>query len=363
MQANMLFSTARPVAPGIPLFLAPDSPEAENTVDVFARPSNIGAALTGPEILGFQTGGVMWAFFYNDALILDRYGILPVLAYGELRNEDWRFAAGLQFNVFCPTTPNMLTFSMLLGSGNAGNNFPGQFRIERYLYLTEESQLTVQFALSDPAPTGVITQNPILQIITGAPSLRINEDNGWPNVEARIAYSLGEEIQAGIARVRPIEIGVSGVVGQQRAALLAAPNVVADVYGVGVDARLPMSERFGVQGEAFFGQGLGYLNAGVLQNTNAATFEAIRTRGAWGEVYFYLTPCLHTHWGAGIDDPLDVDLAALQIEQNATAFGNIIWDITRQFRVGFETTWRRTDYVLLPDNEGFGFHTQVQWSF
>jgi len=118
-----------------------------------------------------------------------------------------------------------------------------------------------------------------------------------------------------------------------------------------------------VQAEAFVGQGLGFLNAGVLQSTNSATFTAIRSRGGWGEIYYYITPCLHTHWGAAIDDPIDRDLAASQITKNQTGFANIIWDITRQFRVGFEFTWRKTDYVALPDNQGAGFHTQVQWAF
>jgi hypothetical protein len=110
------------------------------------------------------------------------------------------------------------------------------------------------------------------------------------------------------------------------------------------------------------GQALGFLNAGVLQSTNSTTFAAVRTRGAWGEVYYHLTPCLHTHWGAGIDNPIDRDLAPSQVARNQTAFANLIWDITRQLRVGFELTWRRTDYVALPGNQGEGFHTQVQWS-
>jgi hypothetical protein len=89
---------------------------------------------------------MFWAFLYNDALIVDRYGVLQVQAWGEIKNEDWRFAAGLQFNVFCPNVPTMLTFSALLASGDPGNNFVGQFRIERYLHPGDDSQWTMQFA-------------------------------------------------------------------------------------------------------------------------------------------------------------------------------------------------------------------------
>lgn len=88
-----------------------------------------------------------------------------------------------------------------------------------------------------------------------------------------------------------------------------------------------------------------------------------RSSRAWGEIYYYINPCLHTHWDGGVDDPINRDLAATQITINETAFANIIWDITKQFRVGLEFTWRKTNYLVLPDNEGTGYHTQVQWSF
>jgi hypothetical protein len=363
LQANMMFNTARPVAPGIPMFLAPNSPEPENTVDIYARSSSLGAVFTGPEVGNFKAGGLMLAMFYDDALIIDRYGFLPLQAFGELRNEDWRIAAGLQFNVFAPNLPTMLTFSAMIGSGNAGNNFPGQFRIERYLHPDDNSQWTIQAALSDPVATGVTSNSPISTIITGAPALFITEDNGWPMVEGRVAYSVGELKQEGLEAKRALEVGVSGVGTQLRSAIALNPNVVADVYGVSIDYRWRINDRWGIVGEAFFGQGLGFLNAGVLQSVNSATRDAIRTRGAWGEVYHYLTPCLHTHWGAGFDNPIDADLNVAQITYNQTLFANLIWDVTHQFRVGFELTYRETDYVALPNNQGVGLQTQVQWTF
>jgi hypothetical protein len=359
----MLFNTARPVAPGIPLFLLPGTNQPQNTLDIYARSSNIGALISGPQIGEFRAGGLFLAVFYNDALIVDRYGILPMQAFGELRNDDWRFAAGLQFNVFNPLAPNMLTFGLMLGSGNAGNNFPGQFRIERFLYPSDDSQWTIQFAMSDPIATGVITNSPISQIITGSPALRVTEDNGWPSLEGRIAYSMGESTQVGLEQKRALEIGASVVGSQFRTAIPLSPNIVANSFGLGADFRWRVNDRWGLQGEAFVGEGLGYLNGASFQSTNSVTFRSVRSRGGWGEIYYYLTPCLHTHWGGGADNPIDRDLAAGQITLNETAFANLIWDITKQLRVGFEFTWRKTSYVGLPNNEGTGYHTQVQWAF
>ena len=50
--------------------------------------------------------------FYNDSVIVDQYGFLPLQAYGELANENWRFAGGLQFDVFCPGIPTVLPFRL-----------------------------------------------------------------------------------------------------------------------------------------------------------------------------------------------------------------------------------------------------------
>src|SRR5262245_21217199 len=226
LQGNVMFNTARPIASGIPMFLAPKSVENEDTVDIFARPSNLGAIFTGPEVCQFKTGGMFRAFLYNDPLIVDRYGVLPVQAWGELKNDDWRFAAGLQFNVFCPNAPTMLTFSMLIASGDAGNNFPGQFRIERYLHPTTDSQWTFQGWQRDPGPTEAITNAPNSAIITGTPATRLNEDNGWPSLEGRIAYAVGELKQEGLEQKRAVEIGASVVGTQFRTVIPARPNVI-----------------------------------------------------------------------------------------------------------------------------------------
>ena len=362
LKLDMLLHGPRPISPGVPFFLTPDSPVglSQNTVSLHARQSTLGAAFTGPQFGGLQSGGLLAAMFFNDSVIADRYGLLPLQAYGELRNEDWRFAAGLQFDVFSPGIPTVLPFSALAGSGNSGNAFRGQLRLERFLRPATDVQWTLQMALSEPITTTI------------DPAFRISEDNGWPNVEGRIALGLGPVAGAGLAAKRPFEIGVSGVVGQIRTTPpLPGPNdrVVADVWGLGADFRWSVNDFFGVMGEFYTGQTLGTYNGGILQNVNADTLEGVRSTGGWMEIYLYWTPCLHSHIGYGIDDPNDRDVAdtpaALGRIQNSTFYSNLLWDVNQTFRIGFEFAWRETDYkaLALPDNEGPGFHTQFQWAF
>ncbi|KAA5539208.1 hypothetical protein FYK55_25135 [Roseiconus nitratireducens] len=357
LKLDMLFSNPRPVTESVPFFLAPASAGGyeESTVSFQARQSTIGAAFAGPQFGGFQSGGQMIAMFFNDSVIQDAYGFLPLQAYGELKNDRWRFSAGLQFDVFAPGIPTVLPFSALGASGNAGNSFRGQLRAERYFNPASDVQWTLQMALSEPINATI------------DPTFRLLEDNGWPNVEGRIALGLGD--RAGPQNLRPFEAGLSGVVGELRSTPVPNPPVFADVWGGAIDFRWAMNDTFGVLGEVFTGNALGTYNGGILQNINSETLEGVHSTGGFIETYAYLCPRLHTHIGYGIDDPRDEDLpvsaAAAARSKNQTYYANLLWDVNQTFRIAFEFAYRDTEYnsPLLLDNQGPGFHTQLQWLF
>jgi hypothetical protein len=351
---DFLYNSARPFAPGTPFFLTPPSPFgfSQDTFDAHARQTALTFLVMGPKVCDLDSGGVVMLALYNDSLSADRYGILPVLAYGQLKNDQWRFAAGLQFDIFNPLNPTVLPFSYMLTSGNAGA-YRGQARVERYFYPSPESQITVIGGISDPTPSLLSS------------SFELSEDNGWPNVEARVAVAFGPLEGEGPAAKRPIEFGVSGVVGQIRDTVpFPAERIVDNIWGIGADARYALTDRCGIQGEVFYGQTLGNYGGAVFQNVNTKTFEPIRAAGGWIEFYYYLIPeCLHTHLGYGIDDPVDRDVAPGQVVRNETYFVNLIWDVTKHFRVAGELAYRKTAYSFLGNTDGVGFQTQVVWKF
>ena len=358
LKLDMFLSNPRAFAPGVPFFLTARSAAGvdQDTVSIHARQSTVGAAFTGPQFGGFQSGGQIITTFFNDSVIEDNYGLLPLQAFGELKNDRWRFAAGLLFDVFAPGAPTVLPFSILGSSGNAGNSFRGQLRLERYIVLGSDVQWTLQGALSDPITSTI------------DPRFRLLEDNGWPNLEGRLALGLGTP--SGALGLRPIEIGISGVVGEIRSTDIAlARRVETDVRGGAIDFRFAVSPAFGIAGEVFTGEAIGTYNAGVLQTINPVTLEGIRTSGGYIESYVYLSPRLHTHFGYGVDNPKDADLSttltAFQRSRNETYFTNLLWDVNQTFRVGVELTYRETDYIApqLLDNQGIGFQTQFQWLF
>ena len=228
-----------------------------------------------------------------------------------------------------------------------------------------DSQLTLQAALSEPLSTFETPDN------------ELDEDNGLPNAEGRIAFGLGNPAPIGIGLLtqRPLEVGVSGVVGQLRRT--ACPpeerRVVSDVWGAAVDYRVNLAGGlFGFAGEVYTGEGLGNVAGGIVQSLDAVTWEAIRTKGGWVEGFVYLTPNLHSHTGILIDDPNDKDITAVPFNlfgrtYNSTIWSNLIWDVNKKYRIAFEATYRKTEYKELLQtnlpNEGFGFQTQFAWFF
>jgi hypothetical protein len=356
-----IFATERPFSAGLPLLMLPPSPTGlnTNTFDLHARQSGFGASFSGPEVLGFTPGAFFLGFIQNDVLTSDAYGLLPYQGYGELKNEHWRIAAGLQSDVFNPQSPTIISLGKLFGSGNTGS-FRGQARVEHFFKPTEAFQLTTQVAISEPV-SSVVTNN-----------ARILEDNGWPNVEARLATGLGQiEERAGGRRQRFVEVGVSGVVGQLRTSrLITAPTdpdvpnrAIVDTWGLGWDVQFAVTQRLGLAGELYIGQGLGEYNGGILQSFNGASFQAIRSRGAWGEVYYYLTDRFHVHTGYGIDAPIQRDLGPTQFAKNQTFFTNFVWNVSKVLQVSFEVDYRITDYLAFADANGVVFLSEMLWRF
>ncbi len=353
---DFLFSTGRPVAPGTPFFLTPNSAFGfeQDTFDTHARQTSIFALVSGPDLGSFKTGGFILANFYEVSVIEDQYGFLPLEAFAQLKNDNWRFAAGLQFDIFNPLVPTVLPFSLLIGSGNTGNAYRGQARIVRYLYPSPDSQITIQTGVSEPVSTFL------------SRDFLLSEDNGWPNVEGRVAFGFGPKGE-GLLAPRPVEVGISGVIGQLRNTDIGnGVRVVTNVWGVGGDVRWAFCQnRCGIKLEGYVGQGLGTYGGAILATVNPLTFEGIRSVGGWGEVYYYICPeVLHTHIGYGIDDPVDGDLGLGQPLRNQTYFANLLWDITKAFRLGLEVSYRKTSYSqFLPDNEGVLIQTQVRYQF
>jgi hypothetical protein len=357
-------ATERPFVPWNPLFLLPRSPFGLNTnsFEMHGRQSSLQAAFSGPEVAGFTPGALAKLYLISGSLTSDSYGILPVVAFADLKNDRWRLSAGLQPDLFAPRDPNVIPVSLLGGSGNPGT-FRGQLRVEHFINPSESFQTTLQVALGDPTTTVLIDN-----------SRRSTEGNGWPNVEARVLFGVGENAERiGGRKERTAELGVGGVIGQIRNSRLvfdldelndpSPPRRTAQVWGVSVDGKLNLTERFGVAGEFYTGQALGSYAANIFQTFNPVTYAPVRGSGGWGEVFVYLNDQLHLHTGYGVEVPVRADLGPTGIARNETFFTTLFWNATQAIQVSFEVDYRRTDFVGLADNNGLVFMSQLLWRF
>lgn len=357
--------TDRSFVPWNPLFMLPASPFglSTNSLEIHGRQSSLQALFQGPQIGEYQTGALFKVFLLANSLTSDTYGMLPVVAFGEIKNDRWRFSGGLQPDLFAPRDPFVVPNVLLGGSGNPGT-FRGQLRAERTFWNDDVSAMKLQFALSDPLTTILIDS-----------TQRTTESNGWPNIEARLPWSIGPEVEwAGGRTERVAELAVGGVVGQLRTTRVVfdlddledPTNVreVIDVWGISVDGKWNIGQRWGVAGEFFTGQAIGNYAANIFQTFNPDTFQPVRGAGGWGEVFFYLTDRLHVHSGYGVEAPQRGALpVATGIARNETWYTNWVWDLNKTIQVSFEVDYRQTDFVSLQSGSGALFISQFLWRF
>ena len=362
-EAKLLgFSSSRyTFNPGQPLIVSPKDPAP--SYDLSAQQSMVYAAFRGPK-WGSWTPGAFALFWLQDNLLAEGYSFTPVVAYGEIGNGAWRVAAGQNFDVFAPRDPDTLPNGKLAATGNPGAYRP-QFRVERNFEAGPGFGGAVQLAASSPVTTAL----PSNVDLTRLQSEEIVEDNGWPNLEARLNFGFGPYAdRAGGRSLRPVELGVSGIVGQLRVLdnirptdpiTLVSDRSTVNVWGAALDGQIALGRRFGLSGELYTGQGLGEYMAGILQTYNRATNKAVPTAGGWGQFYVYLADNLRLNLGYGIDNAQDSGLFGLQV--NSGIFANVLWDVNPWLQLGLEGNYKLTTYDVFGDKNAWVVISQVMF--
>ena len=186
-------------------------------------------------------------------------------------------------------------------------------------------------------------------------------------MEGRLSLGFGAPAErAGGRQLRPLELGVSGVVGQLRVLdniratdplTLVADRSQVTVWGAALDGRLALGRHFGLSGELYTGQALGQYLAGILQTYNRRSNQAIPTSGGWAQVSAALTDSLRLNAGYGIDTAADTGRSGLTL--NSTAFANLIWDVNPWLQLGLEGNYKLTNYDSFGDKDAWVVISQV----
>lgn len=355
LRTTVTTTGARMLPDATPFFVLPEVPGVrEGTTKIDARLSTLLIAIRGREYRGFQLGGVIQAQLFDGDLFSGKYGVYPGVAYIEAVDDRWRFAAGLQPDVFSPRIPRMVdSMSGMAGSGNPGNSMKPQLRVERFV-PTGGGKLTLQVALADAQPSNI-----------QPPSLESTENTGRPNYEARIAFARGAADDAvSWAPYPEWELGISGATGSFRTFSIAGafPAYDTDLSGVAIEGAVRLGRRFAMQGEVYRGRAFAPYLGGIFQ-TVAADRTPVHSEGGWGELAWWWRPSLHSHIGYGRDRAWTTGDAQPALRVNATAFANLFWDPSPMTTLGLEATWRRTEYEGDIDHEGLALMLSSELRF
>lgn len=362
-EAKLLgFSSSRYVFnPGQPLVVSPKDPD--HAYDLSAQQSMVYASFQGAK-WGAWTPGAFAMFTLQDNLLAEGYSFTPVVFYGEVSDGRWRVVAGQNFDVFAPRDPDTLPTGKLAVTGNPGAYRP-QFRLERNFEAGAGFGGVVQVAASAPITTALPDEVDVANLQTE----EVVEDNGWPNLEARLNLGFGVPSErAGGRRLRPVELGVSGLVGQLRVLDNIRPTdpltldfdrTSVSVWGAAIDGQIALGRSFGISGELYTGQGLGEYMAGIFQTYNRASNKAVPTAGGWGQLYVYPADNLRLNLGYGIDNATDSGVFGLQ--KNSAIFANVVWDVNAWLQLGLEGNYKFTIYDSFGEKDAWVVISQVMF--
>jgi hypothetical protein len=323
------------------------------TYHVDAKSTRIGFDVLGPRIACLncaQSGGKVEFDFQGASAQENKGTVLLRHAYWEVKDDEFRLLAGQTWDVVSPLYPNTIMYTVYWGAGNIGYR-RAQFRGERYIAYSDDLLLTMQGSLdgniiADTAPTGISV---------------IGDQSSWPVVEGRTALTFGPRGKD----CQPVTLGVSSHIGEQRFKYTAAPaqEMYARTWSCNVDLKAPVTDRFGFQGEYQIGEDLNAFQGGILQGYNFTLRKSIYDTGGWMEVWYYWTPQWHSHVGYCIDSPLVSDIPTGGRTYNAVYFGNLMYDVTKQFTCGLEVGQWRTLYNGLAPGESTRIEFMARYGF
>ncbi len=331
---NTVYSTERTDPGSYTLYVAsPSSTATEGQAIVDVRNTRLGFDVAGPKIPWLNdaiSGGKVEIDFQNSVLSTEnKPTILLRHAYFDVKDDEFRLLVGQTWDVISPLYPGMLLYSVGWDGGNIGYR-RAQVRGERYLTFSDVSLVTAQLSINQNVfPDGTT-------LIKGEPS-------NWPIVEGRVAWTVGHRGPDCL----PITVGLSGHIGEEEFDYGTAPlDNRRRTWSGNVDLRLPITQRLGFQAECQVGENLSAFLGGIGQGIDPTTLNTIRDAGGWFEFWYDWTPTLHSHVGYSVDEPNDHDLVTTgERKYNQFYFGNLVYDVTKNFLIGVEVSSWKTLYV------------------
>lgn len=353
--ATSTYETERSAFGDFALFIYSPDDEGEDAFYMDAKTTRFGFNIIGPRearLGDAQLGGAIEFDFQGQYLTRNKGSLLFRKAYIELKNDQYLLLFGQSWEVISPLYPGSINYVPGNAAGNIGYR-RAMLRYDRYLECSDTCLLTLQSSLNVS----------IAPEFASDPTIRA-DTSGWPVVEGRMAWTLGE--RSGPC-ARPITFGVSGHIGENTYDILPPnPNPIDDLerrtWSLNADLRLPITRKMAIQAEFFTGENLAASLGGILQGVDRGTRRAVRSTGGWIDLRYDWTRRLYSYTGFTIDDPVDSDLSTGRT-YNTSYFANINYKATDNLLLSSEVSGWKTGWVGKRPGDSVRLELQARYSF
>jgi hypothetical protein len=344
IKADLSYDSAGVAAGNFAQWVASRAVDEEEQWSLTARQTRLGVRVAGPESEDLKVSGKVEADFYNAGGGENKSAPMLRHAYTEISWPDQGLVllAGQTSDVFSPLVPSTLNYCVSWWGGDIGYRRP-QFRLTK-TWQGEESATDLSVAVS--RTTG-----------HDLPGAGAGDDTERPTLQGRVGY-------ATTMGGRPFGVGVSGHWGTEEADVASGATENFETWSLNLDLKMPLWDGAMLQAEAFTGDNLDAYLGGIGQGVNGAAFQEqeISARGGWLELKQQLGNYA-IGIGAAMDDPDGDDLSATMRARNAVIWGNVVYAMTDNLRLGLELSRWETHYVNQKDGRAIRLQTSVIYSF
>ncbi|MDP6721195.1 MAG: hypothetical protein QGF59_21185, partial [Pirellulaceae bacterium] len=150
LRGELIYAQQEQAADAVIFFLGPENVGVnDDQFTAHGKTSMLNFAITGPSFGSWQTGGAFVMNFTGSQPLRNTSGPQVLNAYGEVKNENWRFAFGRMFDLFSPITPSTVNMGQQRAAGNVGI-YRGAMQLDRYINVSEEARWTLSGRISQP---------------------------------------------------------------------------------------------------------------------------------------------------------------------------------------------------------------------
>ncbi len=337
---------------------AEDSNDDEFTID--ARLTRFGFDVDAGTIGSAKVTGKLETDFSNHPTGSSDSRATPRirLAYLNLAFGDFSIRLGQDWDVIAPLMPAVGGQMLLWGVGNLGDRRP----MVQFHFKTGDptgTEFTVKAALG---LTGAVdTQD--LDAGTGVvkpftSTLIDGYDSGHPHGQLRLGMSTPSWVEG-----KRLSVGAYGyLAGLETDAQFGGEDHFT-AWAMGLDAEIPLFDRFSLRGELFIGQALADVRGGILQSINGVSGDEIEDWGGWVELVWQIDDMWRLSLGGSVDNADSDDLLVGARDRNWSAYANLLANFGGGLKMGLDAVYWETQYVDtgLGNTIRFSFYAQLDF--